>query len=144
MRTLPRDRVLNILLTPITYRADQKGRHGSNLLHPDDFTPEPLPTAVLTALHDKAGNFDDDADVPMFRQDGDYIVFDGHDTGRMAVVEVPGDGLYARYDRRRHIRATAAAPAKAIWVPTSEWPATGSDPVGIARTMWRLTVEDAT
>lgn len=115
------------------------------LYTPDDFTPEPMPPAVLTelrAIHDRTGNYDDD--VPMFRLGGDFIVFEGHNTGRAALVDVPGDGLYARYDRRRHTRATVTTPATAIWEPTSAWPVTGSDLAGIARTMWRLTVEDAT
>ncbi|KZF07754.1 hypothetical protein A2J03_22195 [Rhodococcus sp. EPR-157] len=110
---------------------------------PERFTPEPMPPAVIPALRAISDRLDPD-DFPMFRLDGDYIVYDGHDTGRMALVEVPGDGLYVRYDRRRHRRATATTPATASWIPVSDWPITGTDPVGIARTMWRLTVEDVT
>ncbi|MGU3438266.1 hypothetical protein ACNHUS_35305 [Actinomycetes bacterium M1A6_2h] len=103
----------------------------------------PMHPAVITVLTAITGRFPE-IDAPMFRLDGDRIAFEGHDTGRMVLIDVPGDGLYARYDRRRHIRATATTPATAIWEPTAEWPVTLCDPVGIARTIWRLAVEDAT
>lgn len=114
------------------------------LATPERYTPEPMPADVVTALREIHANAADELDVPMFRLDGDYIAYEGRDTARIALVAVPGDGLYARYDRRVYLRARTAAPARAFWAPVAECPITDTDAVAIAAAMWRLTTPSAT